>query len=133
MSPVSTATRVSGGKPSRVLSRSVVLPEPGELTRLMQRTWCAAKRSRRESAMRWFSLRTLDCKGTCVILVLFFQLQVVKFQLIATSEGGLGTPASGTLVIEISNRKQVTASQAPLAARQEGDLQFQLGPIRLQH
>src|SRR5208283_2648341 len=131
MSPVSTATRVSGGKPSRVLSSRVVLPEPGELTRLMQRTWFAAKRSRRESAMRWFSLRTLDCKGTCVMV--FFHFQVVQFQFVATGERGLRTLAGGAFVLEIPNTEQVTASQATLAARHRCDLQFQCGPIRLQH
>ena len=69
--------------------------------------------------MRWFSLRTLDCNGTYVIVVVSFHFQVIQFQFIPTGECGLRTLAGGTLVFEIPNRKQVIATQATLAGAAE--------------
>src|ERR1035438_5152691 len=64
MSPVRTATRRAGSKPSRVRSSSAVFPEPGELIRFRQNVPFRRKRSRRPAAMRSFSFRTFRSRGT---------------------------------------------------------------------
>src|SRR5690348_17416206 len=66
MSPVRTATLRTASKLARVRSSSAVLPEPGELIRLMARTPAAWNRSRSSDASRSFSLRILRSSGSFI-------------------------------------------------------------------
>src|SRR5215468_9154883 len=100
MSPVSTATRASGGRISSVLSSSVVLPDPGELIRFTHSAPFRRKRSRNDAARRSFSLRTFFCKGTWLML---FHLQISQFQFVSADEACLQRSTLRTTKLVIVN------------------------------
>src|SRR5690348_14705783 len=111
MSPVSTATRSLAEKASRVLSRSVVLPEPGELIRFRQSTPSWANRPRNWPAMRSFSLSTLRSSGTCLIVLHFQRYQL---QFVPAHEFRLCLSALGARQAVIGDSKNVSTRRTAL-------------------
>src|SRR6266576_1225769 len=122
MSPVRTATRASWGSISRVRSRRLVLPEPGELIRFTHSTPHSRKRSRKMVAIRSFSLSTFCSSGT---RFMFFDLQVNQFQLVSANAFGRYLAALRALKVVLANREFVLTSSAAVTARAEFDLQLQ--------
>src|SRR5437660_9204302 len=115
MSPVSTATRASWGRASRVRSRSVVLPDPGELIRFTQKTSWWRKRSRSEAAMRSFSLRTFSSNGSRFIF--FFNLHESQLQLVSADALRRNFLALGTAEVIRAHDEGAITVVATMTAR----------------
>src|ERR1017187_3009004 len=112
ISPVNTATRSCRGRVSRVRSRRLVLPEPGELMRFRHKTPCSLNRARNSAAMRSFSLSTFCSSGTRFIL---FHLQIGQLQLISTDVCGFQARALRTVRIVVAHDEITSADLTTIA------------------
>src|SRR5579872_3807809 len=130
MSPVNTATRSCRGKDSRVRSRRLVLPEPGELIRFRHNTPCSWNCARRLAATRSFSLSTFRSNGTRSIL---FHLQISQFQFVSTDARGFKARALRTARIVIAHDELACAELTTMAPGTNFNSQFKRRQIGLEN